>query len=455
MGAKLLTPNSFIDVDMKFSRYNIHFEEGGQFYLYNTLSTALIQIDEKIVDLVLRNDCTAINETHFSELVRMHFIVEDDSDEVAEYLYYFNSVKYRLSACSLGIIFIPTYSCNLCCPYCLQGQSKSHTIIDDESLFAIFKFIEKQINKSRDEGSPIRQINASIFGGEPLVAKNSAIKFCEGIANIANKNRCKINFLMTTNATLIDDEIIFLIKKFNIGIQVSIDGNRSQHDKSRIRHDGSGTYDCIINNLKRLNENGLKKNVVIRINSSKDNIADIEETIKDVKPFSDEIYCGFLSEFKGYNDGFSSCLSCQQYSTLLTQKIYPLYEKYGIKIYNAFGKMSPCTICTENRFVIDCNLDVYKCETLVNQQDAKVGVIDNDGKIHLNNNFYKQMSLSPMLNLKCRDCRILPYCGGGCVGKAYVNRGKKDKNFNCYICTTSESDLLNFIKDYIRRKRKV
>lgn len=440
---------------MKFSRYNILFEEGNLAYLYNTLSTALIQVTDDLVDSVLCNDCTGINDTYLSELVRMHFIVEDDSDEVAEYLYYFNSVKYRLSASSLGIIFIPTYRCNLCCPYCLQGQSKSHTIINDESLLAIFKFIEKQVIRSQDKGIPIKQINASIFGGEPLVAKKSTIEFCEGIAEIANKYGCKINFLMTSNATLLDDETISLIKKHNIGIQVSIDGNRSQHDKSRIRHDGSGTYDCIINNLKKLNENELKKNVVIRINTSKANISDIEDTIKDVRPFSNEIYCGFLSEFKGYNDGFSSCLSRQQYSTLLTEKIYPLYEKYGIKIYNAFGKMSPCTICTENRFVIDCNLDVYKCETLVNQQDAKVGVIDNDGEIHLNSNFYKQMSLSPMLNLKCRDCRLLPYCGGGCVGKAYVNRGKKDKDFNCYVCTTSESDLLNFIKDYIRRQRKV
>lgn len=438
---------------MKFSRYNIQFEEGNQSFLYNTLSTALIQIDEDLANSVRSNECSTICDTYYSELVRMHFIVDDDADEVSEYQYYYNSSRFKLSASSLGIIFIPTYGCNLCCPYCLQGQSKSHNTIDEDSLGAIFKFAEKQIEKSRIEGHPIRKISVSIFGGEPLTAKHSTIRFCEGISDIANKYGCETHFLMTSNATLIDDEVIELIKKFDIGIQISIDGNRSQHDNSRIRHDGTGTYDCIMNNIKKLNDHGLKKNLVIRINSSKENIDDIEETIRDVRPYSDEIYCGFLSEFKGYNDSFTSCLSCQQYSEILTEKIYPLYQKYGIKIYNSFGKMSPCTICMENRYVIDCNLDVYKCETLVNQQDAKVGVIDKNGEIHLNNNFYKQMALSPMNNAKCHDCKILPYCGGGCVGKAYVNKGKKDKDFGCYICKTSESDLLNFIKDYIRRQK--
>lgn len=440
---------------MILSRYNILFEEGGSSYMYNTLSTALIQFDKTVASAIRKGDLSTLSDSLLSQMVELHFIVEDNANEIFEYMHFYNSVKYRLSACSLGIIFVPTYSCNLNCPYCLQGSLKNQGIINEESLEAVLKFVKKQIQKSSKDGHPIRVINASIFGGEPLVAKDITIKFCDTIYEIAQTNGCKTNFLLTTNATLIDREVIELIRKYNIGIQISIDGNKELHDKSRIRHNGSGTYDCIVGKLKELNDSGLKKNVIIRINTNKENINVVEDVIRDVKPYANEIYCGFLSEFKGYNDGYSSCLSFKQYSDVLTKDLYPLYQKYGIRIYRAFGKMSPCNICMENRFVIDNKLDVYKCETLINQQDAKVGTIDLDGNIHFNNNYYKQMAISPLRSKKCLDCRILPYCGGGCVGKAYVNKNKRDGNFDCYECTVTEKDLLTFIKDYIHRQQNV
>lgn len=430
------------------------FEVDGKTYLYNLLSTALVEIEKDVVEAIEKNDVSLLAHSYVKAMIDMHFIVDDALDEAEEYLYYFNAMKYRIGAKTLGLIFIPTYNCNLACPYCLQGLKKEKKIISNENLRGVLLFVEKQMLMSQRENFGISKINVTIYGGEPFLAKHQLIMFCNELNKIALNSNIVLNIQIITNFTLLDDDIIDLIKKYNISVQVSIDGLKEQHDKTRIGHNGKGTYDQIVKNLNKMSVEGLKQNLVIRINVNEDNLSDLDEIMGSVREYSDDVYFAFVDRYKGFNDSFDSCLSHQGYSDVLTKKIYPIYEKYNLMIHRAFGKEAPCSICTENRFVIDANLDVYKCEVLVNQQDAKVGTIDSQGNLLLNNNFYKQMSLSPEKDLKCRECKLLPLCGGGCVGKAYINKALKDSNFVCRECKMQMSDLLVFLKDHVKRKTK-
>ena len=436
---------------MKFSRYNIKFEFDGKEYVYNTLSTALVEINETIADSMESNDISKLDSDYIHELSRLHFVVEDRANEEMEYMYFFNSMKYRLGAKSMGLIFIPTYSCNLSCPYCLQGMKKDKKIISNEDLNRLLSFVKNRLSEARKETVAIGKMNVTIYGGEPLMAKSQVIAFCDHLHAIAESEGVAMNIQIISNCTLLDDEMMDLMKKYNISIQVSIDGNKNEHDKTRIKHDGSGTFDTIVENLKRLNDKGLKKNTVIRINVNDSNVKSAEQILSLLRDYSDDIYFAFVSKYRGFNDGFDLCLSNHGYSEILTKKIYPIYEKYGLPVYRPFGKEAPCSICTENRYVVDANLDVYKCEILVNQSDAKVGVIDNNGNVIYNSNFYKQMSVSPDRNAKCRDCKLLPLCGGGCVGKEYLNKALKNSDFDCYHCKMQESDLMIYLKDYVKR----
>ena len=436
---------------MKFSRYNLKFEFEGKEYVYNTLSTALVEIDKVIANSIESNDISVLDSMYINELSQLHFVVEDEANEEMEYMYYFNSMKYRMGAKSLGLIFIPTYSCNLSCSYCLQGMKKDKKIISDEDLAHVLSFVEKRLNESKEDAVTISKINVTIYGGEPLVAKDQVISFCNRLYAIAESEGIEPNVQIISNCTLLDDEVIELMKRYNISIQVSIDGNKNEHDKTRIKHDGGGTFDTIVEKLKKLNDMGLKKNVVIRINVNENNVESAEEIMSMLREFSDDIYFAFVSKYRGFNDNFDLCLSKQGYSEILTKKLYPIYEKFGFPVYRPFGKEAPCSICTENRFVVDANLDVYKCEVLVNQPDAKVGVIDDDGNVVYNSNFYKQMAVSPDRNAKCVECKLLPLCGGGCVGKEYLNRAMKNSDFDCYHCKMQERDLMFYLRDFVKR----
>ena len=99
--------------------------------------------------------------------------------------------------------------------------------------------------------------------------------------------------------------------------------------------------------------------------------------------------------------------------------------------------------------MIDCNLNVYKCELLINRPECRVGYLLEDGTFIKEPNFYNQMSISPFESKKCTDCKFLPLCGGGCQGTEYIEKGKKDGNTNLYQCVISDETIKEYLKSYV------
>jgi uncharacterized protein len=61
-----------------------------------------------------------------------------------------------------------------------------------------------------------------------------------------------ITFSLTTNATLLTDEIIEFLATEQIGVTVSIDGPKEMQDKRRVYKSGKGSYDVIEPKLRKL-----------------------------------------------------------------------------------------------------------------------------------------------------------------------------------------------------------
>ena len=73
--------------------------------------------------------------------------------------------------------------------------------------------------------------------------------------NTTRRERAKalgkeVNASLTTNATLLRDEIIDWIVDNDVGVTVSIDGAREQQDKFRVFSNGMGSYDIIVPKIK-------------------------------------------------------------------------------------------------------------------------------------------------------------------------------------------------------------
>lgn len=61
-----------------------------------------------------------------------------------------------------------------------------------------------------------------------------------------------------TNLTLITQEIIDFIKKYNVGISTSIDGNELVHNMNRCYRNGKGSYSDVKQSIEQLKLNDIK-----------------------------------------------------------------------------------------------------------------------------------------------------------------------------------------------------
>lgn len=110
---------------MKFSKYNRLFNVKETYFLYNILTTALIEMDENLKFAVVNNKIEDVDEAYIDDLKKLHFIVNQAQEEEKEYEFFYDSYRYGLGQKRIGLTFIPTFGCNLCCPYCMQGQEKN------------------------------------------------------------------------------------------------------------------------------------------------------------------------------------------------------------------------------------------------------------------------------------------------------------------------------------------
>ena len=435
------------------SKYNHFFTFEEKNYVYNILSTSIVELEDSIIEALKNANIDALDKEVFDGLFEEGMLVESGTNESQKYSYYYDSIRYGDSASLLKLTILPTYGCNLACPYCFEGKNKNPKAMSQKELDAIINFISKQIDTNRDI-SPINRLHISFFGGEPLLCKDSIEYICSKAAEIANEENLYCAYDITTNLTLLNDDFIKTIKKHRIELQVTFDGGRSEHNQRRIDKHGNGTFDTIFEHLEKLVSAGLKDLITIRINIDDSNIASASKLFSEVSQMAGNVYFGYLKDYKSYNDDFTGvCIDKRCFSKTSVEKLYDVFEQNGLDVPIEFGKRSPCVLNQQNCYVIDPLLDVYKCELLQNHKECKVGVLTYDGDFIPNKSFYNQMAFVPWRFEKCRECKLMPLCGAGCPSERYIQSGQKDGDILFPNCISTEESLTEYLCDYIKRHR--
>lgn len=155
-----------------------------------------------------------------------------------------------------------TQNCNFRCEYCVYSGSYHNRVhnnkrMDWDTAKAALDFLEQHSQNSSS-------VNVSFYGGEPLL-EIDLIKQCVEYCHVKFKRK-KVSFNLTTNASLLSDDIIKYFEKENFLIMISLDGPREIHDKNRTFADRKrGTYDVVIRQIERIKEIAPKflKNVTL------------------------------------------------------------------------------------------------------------------------------------------------------------------------------------------------
>ncbi len=134
-------------------------------------------------------------------------------------------------------------TCNFRCRYCHQHSNSSF-----ENKTMSFDVAKKSVDLLYEKSKYEPALSITFYGGEPLVNFDIIKKTVE-YANSRFELK-KINYNITTNASLLDDDIIDFFIKNNFFVLISLDGNeKTQNYHRKYACDGQGTFDSVWHNV--------------------------------------------------------------------------------------------------------------------------------------------------------------------------------------------------------------
>lgn len=164
------------------------------------------------------------------------------------------------------LILEVTKRCNLNCRYCVYSgiyeQSRLHenTDMNWEMAKTGLDFMiqhggkdpdDHMTKRSRERKEIETDFTISFYGGEPLL-NFELIRECINYSQL-NAPEKKIGYAITTNGTLLSDDIIEYFIKNGVTITISFDGPKHIHDRFRIFNNGEGTHDDVFDAINRIN----------------------------------------------------------------------------------------------------------------------------------------------------------------------------------------------------------
>ena len=389
---------------MKWSKYNYMFQSGDKYFLYNSLSNSLAELENhEFYMLKSKNDSisdlNSSNSELFNSLRQMKAIVENDKDEINK-IKYINSLR-RVDNRRLILTINPTLACNFNCSYCFEKQHPSIFMSDS---------IEEKIINFIKRNKDAKALDITWFGGEPLLAFDRI----ESLTNKFQSLNLKYKAHIITNGYLLTSDACSRLDNLAItSVQITIDGLESTHNSRRYLKSGAPTFSKIIDNIDTLKQINPAIEVTVRVNVDRNNKDDF---IKLYKMFNSKQYKNFSISL-AFVQNLSGDVRCENIMERTEQSdfVMNLYQSYGLDFSFIYPRHEryECAIRNKNSLVIGPEGELYKCWNDVGDVTKIVGNID--GAIENQDLLLRYLvGADPFEDPKCKSCILLPVCGGGC-----------------------------------------
>jgi uncharacterized protein len=235
---------------MKGSKPFIHrFTTNRGFYVYDVNTNRILNLEKSVFDyLGNRNSTSSADDAGTVEhLVANGFLSSDTIEEIVhpddEYLEYVLSRK-------LGMLCLQvTQNCNLRCEYCAySGIYRNRTHSNRRMNWETAK---KGIDFYIGHSSDSNEMTFAFYGGEPFLEFNLIKKCCEYIkTSLTGK---PYNVFITTNGTMLNDEILVFLQEYRVHLTISLDGPSEIHNRNRkFPGNNRGSFDTIIKLLESI-----------------------------------------------------------------------------------------------------------------------------------------------------------------------------------------------------------
>ena len=381
--------------EIKVSEYNYYTDN------YNLAlalrSASLIKLSDNKFYALKKGNLKIFGDDELYELKKMKFVVPNYNEY--SQLQKDRRKQYRKIKNTLGLTILTTTVCNARCEYCYEFGIDKKTMpksIQQKIIQLILK-------------SGKKDVHISWFGGEPLM-NASAITY---ISDALTKEGINYTSSMVSNGYLLN---LYEHKLNNWrlkNVQITLDGISEQYNRIKnYVYNTANPFEIVIRNIELLLRNNIRS--TIRLNFNRTNYEHILECIDYIHNLFGNnkllhVYANHIfGEPSTYHLDDGTNLYFVVFKKLIDCGYINNLYNLGFAVKNFY-----CFIHNNNHIVINANGDYYICEHAVTDKNSGcIGNINND-KI-LNKSNYKYWTSLNYPYKKCKRCKFLFVCQGGC-----------------------------------------
>jgi len=419
-------------------------------FLMNTLTDAQLIVSSDVAALLERassGDATFSSEERdaIALLTEQGFLVDSrdaDRRNLDRYL-----GDHKSNTAEVNVTLLTTLQCNFACDYCFQGDHGDYNERAEKMSMDTAVRVGEWIERELDHARPERMV-LTFFGGEPLLNLPVMYYLAERLFNACTARGVRPVMNIITNGLLLTEDVVERMAPLGLnGIKITLDGDRDVHNRMRPLRGGQGTFDRIIDNIRRVAH---KCKISVGGNfdeSSVDSFPALLDFLKS-QDFADKLAKVFFKPiirtepvsargiipltpvaakdaFKGTcmtsvgSGAGKSCDACNVLDDKMTE-LRAETRRLGFPTSDGVHA-GPCHVHQKHAHTIGPDGSLYACPGFTGQLAMSTGHIDGRKDTWRESALQRFERLHPWK--ECGDCAFIPTCAGGCVAASYSQLG--------------------------------
>lgn len=337
-----------------------------------------------------------------------------------------------------------TSKCNLSCTYCYEYGEDKIVEASTKPRFMTEQTARQSVDFLFAESGELPRVNLTFFGGETLLnfkVLKSALAYAKEKGEAVGK---RVETSLTTNATLLREEVIDWIVANDVGVTVSIDGDRGAQDTHRVFSNGMGTYDTILPNIQMLLAKHRRRPVGARVTLTKQNLdvvgiyRHLFEEIGFYEVGFAPVTTSWKRDYAIQDEGFFQMLG--NFETLAAEYLQHALEgkRHGFsnvrdsleEIHKGMSKAYPCGAGL-GLMGVATDGDVALCHRFAGSDSHSLGSVTAGVNRELQDDYLKRHHIANKTD--CATCWARPLCAGGCYHEANTRYGSTEQA-NLHYC---------------------